>query len=137
MFVKDLMSKNVVTIEEDELVYDACKTLKNKGVGCLIVTKNGVVNGIITERDMIDRIILDQRDPKKTKVFDVMTKNIKTIHASAKLEQAAEIMSKNKIKRLPVILNNEISGIITVTDLANTMPNFVKEFIEEQPFKFI
>ena len=67
-----------------------------------------------------------------------MSKNIITIHASAKIEQAAELMRKHKIKKLPVILNNELVGIITVTDLANIMPNFTKILADKnQPFKFV
>ena len=67
-----------------------------------------------------------------------MSKNIITIHASAKIEQAAELMRKHKIKKLPVILNNEFVGIITVTDLANIMPNFTKTLDDEsKSFKFV
>jgi len=67
-----------------------------------------------------------------------MSKNIKTIHASAKIEQAAEMMRKHKIKKLPVILNNEFVGIITVTDLANIMPNITKNLADKsKSFNFV
>lgn len=138
MLVKDIMTKNVVTIDSEKTVYDACLKYKEKGVGCLVVMKNNVVSGIITERDMIERVILGEKKPKETKVEEIMTKNIKMIHASAKIEQAAEMMTENHIKRLPVLLNNEISGIITITDIANIMPDLSRKLIEEnESFKFV
>ena len=73
-----------------------------------------------------------------TKIEEIMSKNIKTIHATAPVEKAADIMKKNRIKKLPVILNNEIVGIITVTDIANILPNFSKEIIEQkEAFRFV
>lgn len=138
MLVNELMVKNVVTIESDKTVLEACKKYKDQGVGCLVVMKNNIVVGIVTERDIIERVIVDQKNPKKAKVEDVMSKNIKTIHASAKIEKAADIMKKNKIKKLPVILNNEIVGIITITDIANILPNFSKKLFEEsEVFRFV
>ena len=138
MFVKDVMSKKVISIEHDKTVLDACNKYKECGLGSLVVVNNGVIVGIITERDVIERVIIDQKTPNKTKIEEVMSKDIITIHASAKIEQAAELMRKHKIKKLPVILNNEFVGIITVTDLANIMPNFTKIFADKkQPFKFV
>ena len=126
MFVKDIMAKNVISIDQDKTVLDVCNKFKKNRLGSFVVVNAGIIVGIITERDIIERVIVEQKNPKKTKVEDVMSKNIITIHASAKIEQAAELMRKHKIKKLPVILNNEFAGIITVTDLANIMPNFTK-----------
>ncbi len=138
MFVKDVMTKDVVTIESNKTIFEACQKYQQYGVSCLVVMTNGVVSGIITERDMIERVIISEKDPLKTTVNEIMSKNIKMVHASAKIEQAAEMMKENKIKKLPVILNSEIVGIITVTDLANSMPNLAKEFgVTSQPFRFI
>jgi len=138
MFVSEIMIKDVVSIQSDDTVMDACKTYKDKGVGCLVVMKKNLVVGIVTERDIIERVIVDQKNPKKAKVEEIMSKNIKTIHASATIEKAADIMKKNHIKKLPVILNNEIVGIITVTDIANVLPHFSKELLlEKEAFRFV
>ena len=138
MFVKDIMAKDVVSIEHDNTVLDACKKFKQHNLGSLVVVNRGVIVGIVTERDMIERVMVHQKNPKKTKVKDIMSKDIITIHASAKIEQAAELMKKHRIKKLPVILNNEFVGIITVTDLANVMPSFSKTINgEKEPFKFV
>ena len=138
MFVSEIMIKDVVSIQSDDTVMDACKTYKDKGVGCLVVMKKNLVVGIVTERDIIERVIIDQKNPKKAKVEEIMSKNIKTVHASATIEKAADIMKKNHIKKLPVILNNEIVGIITVTDIANVLPHFSKELLlEKEAFRFV
>ena len=141
MNVSDIMTMNVVTIESKDFAINACKKYKERGVGCLVVMDNKLVVGILTERDIIERIIIDEKNPKKTKVEDIMTKNIKTVHAAAKVEQAAEMMKTYKIKKLPVILNNEIVGIVTATDITNNMPDFSKELkkalSKETPFKFV
>ena len=124
MLVKDLMTKDVVTIEANNTVIDACHRYKEFNVGCLVVMNEKLVVGILTERDIIERVIIDHRNPKRTTVDQIMTRNIKTVHASARIEQAAEMMKTYKIKKLPVVLNNEIVGILTATDFANIMPDF-------------
>ncbi len=138
MQISEIMTKNVVTIECDQTVLHACQRYKEHGVGCLVVMKDNMIVGILTERDIIERVILEQRDPFTTTVDEIMSKNIKTIHASASVEKAAEMMKKNKIKKLPVVLNNEIVGIVTVTDLANVLPTVTKHmFHKQEPYRYI
>ncbi len=124
MLVEEVMTRNIISIDSKKTVYDACKQLSKNKVGSLVIMDNDITVGILTERDTIEKVILQSRDPKKTKVIDIMTPNIKTIHALAPLEKAAKIMKENKIKKLPVILNNEIVGILTETDLTNTIEVF-------------
>ena len=131
MLVSEIMSKDVVTVENNKSVFDACNIYRECGVGSLVVMKEGIVVGILTERDIIERVIVDQKDPKETKVEEIMSKDIKTVHASARVEKAVEIMRQNKIKKLPVILNNNIFGIVTITDIANILPDISKLLDEE------
>jgi len=124
MLVEEVMTKNVVSIDCNETVFNACKRYGEHQVGCLVVMDNKIIVGIITERDTIERIILANRDPKTTKVREIMSQNIKTIHSLAPLQKAAQTMRENDIKKLPVILNNEIVGIITVTDISRAISAF-------------
>jgi len=124
MLIKDVMTKNVVTIDINETVIDVCKKYKDYKVGCLVVMDKKIIVGIVTERDIIERTIFMNKDPKTTKVGEIMSQNIKTVHALAPVEKAAEIMRENSIKKLPVILNNEIVGIITVTDMSRAISAF-------------
>ena len=118
------MAKNVVTIDCNETVLDACEKYRKYKVGCLVVMDKDLIVGILTERDIIERIMLKNRNPKETKVRDIMSPNIITIHALAPIEKAAYIMRENSIKKLPVVLNNKIVGIITVTDISRVVPAF-------------
>jgi len=131
VLVSEIMSKDVVTVENTKSVFEACNIYRDCGVGSLVVMREGIVVGILTERDIIERVIVDQKDPRDTKVEDIMSKDIKTVHASARVEKAVEIMRENKIKKLPVILNNNIFGIVTITDIANILPDISKLLDQE------
>jgi len=137
MLVQEIMTKNVLDINHDATILDACKKFVEKKVGSLVVMDKDMIVGIITERDIIREIILVKGNPKKTKVMEVMSPNIKTIHAMAHIKKAADIMKEHNIKKLPVVLNNEIVGIVTETDLSRTIHAFsdaideLSEFYDE------
>lgn len=128
MLVEEIMTKDVVTIDCKKTIYDACKLYKEKKVGCLVVMDNDILVGIVTERDIIERGILKDKSPKKTKIREIMSSNLRTIHALTSLEKAAQTMKDSKIKKLPVILNNKIVGIITQTDLSETIDIYSEAF---------
>ena len=130
MLVEEIMSRNVVKIDCNKTIIDACEEFCKNKVGSLVVMEKDIIVGIITERDIIKRVILKKEDPIKTKIKEIMSVNIITIHALATIEKAAKIMKENNIKKLPVILNNEIVGIITESDLSQTIKVF-SDSIEE------
>jgi CBS domain-containing protein len=131
MLVDEIMTKNVVTIENDRTVLDACNVYNDRKIGCLIVTKDSHPDGIVTERDIIHRVISNEKDPRATKIEEIMTRDIKSILPTAEVKEAAEIMSENNIKKLPVVSDNgDVVGIITDTDIANMIPNFLKTLAE-------
>ena len=130
MLVQEVMSKKIVSIDCNKTVLEACKVYSKNKVGSLVVMDKKIIVGIVTERDTIERVILKNKNPTKTKVRDIMTPNIITVHALAPMERAAQIMREHHIKKLPVILNNEIVGIVTDTDLSRTIDVF-SEAIEE------
>ena len=130
MLVKEVMSKNPITIEPDKTVFEACDIYKQHKVGCLIVTKDERCLGMITERDIIERTICKSKDPKTTPVSEIMTPEIKTIHALDSLDKAIKTMQENNIKKLPVIKDEIIIGILTVTDITKARPDLSKRFID-------
>lgn len=83
-----------------------------------------IIVGILTKKEIIEKIILQNRDLKNTKIREIMTPNIKPVHGLAPLEKAAKIMKDNNIKKLPVILNNDIVGIFTENDLTHNIEAF-------------
>lgn len=130
MLVKEVMTHPVITIECSNTVLNACNMYRDCRIGCLVVTCSNGSIGLITERDLIERTICDKRDPEKTKVKDIMTVDIITIHALAKIEKALDIMIKNNIKKLPVVMKGDIVGMITVTDISRARPDLSKRFID-------
>ena len=130
MLVKEIMTKKVVTIESNATVFDACIKYRDKKIGCLVVVDKGYCIGIVTERDLIERTICLRKDPEKTLVSAIMSSDIKTTYALDNIEKAIEIMEKYKIKKLPVISNDKIVGIITATDISRARPDISKRFMD-------
>jgi CBS domain-containing protein len=130
MLVKEIMSKQVITIDADASVFDACMIYKEKKVGCLVVIKDGTCVGIVTERDLIERTICQHRNPENTKVHEIMSQDIKVINSLDTIETAIEIMKQHTVKKLPVISSEKVVGIITVTDIAKARPDLSERFMQ-------
>lgn len=131
MFVKDIMSNKIVTIDANVTILDACNKFCECKVGCLIVTENDQIVGIVTERDFVERIICMRRDPEKTKVKEIMSSDIKTVHPYDSIETVLGIIKEYKIKKLPVLSNDKLVGIVTITDIAYSRP-MIREFLKLQ-----
>ena len=130
MLVKEIMTKKVVTIHSNDTVFDACLKYRDEKVGCLVVIENEFCVGIVTERDLIERTLCMRKNPEKTKVSEIMSSDIKTIYALDKVETAIDVIKKFKIKKLPVISDDNIVGIITVSDISKARPEISKRFME-------
>jgi CBS domain-containing protein len=128
MLVKDVMTKDVITIDSNQTILDAYKIYRDNKVGSIVVTDSEKCIGIVTERDLIEKAI--DKDVKTTLVKDIMTSNIRTISPSENLETASEVMEKFNIKKLPVLYNDNITGIITINDIVHTKPEMTKKYIE-------
>jgi len=129
MLVKEIMTKKVITIEKDKSILDAADMYKDFKIGSLIITHKGACVGMITERDIIERTICQKKDPSTTKVEEIMSKEIKTIHQLDTVEKAIDIMIKYNIKKLPVTIEDNIVGIITVTDISKARPDLSERFM--------
>jgi len=130
MLVKEIMTKQVITIDADASVLQACIIYKEKKVGSLVVTKGETCAGIVTERDLIERTICQHRNAKKTKVREIMSKKIKVVDALDTVENALEILKEHNIKKLPVISSEKVVGIVTITDIAKARPDLSNRFME-------
>jgi CBS domain-containing protein len=130
MLVKEIMMKHVITIDANASVFDACMIYKEKKVGCLVVIKDESCVGIVTERDLIERTICQNRNPQETLISEIMSQHIKVVNALDTVDKALEIMKRYKIKKLPVVLSEKIVGIITITDIAKARPDLSERFVE-------
>ena len=117
---KDIMTKEVVTIEANKTVFEAAELISNRGIGCLIVVIKAFPVGIITERDIVRRIVA-KHSSLDSKVTEVMTKTLITVAPDTSLREAARVMSGNKIRRLPVLKDNKLVGIIVASDFVRNV----------------
>jgi CBS domain-containing protein len=121
------------TANASDSVFDLVKKMKEKGRGSVLVTeyatstanagsKTGTAPvGIITERDIVRRVVAESKDPKTTMAFDIMSKPLISVGPEATIYDASLIMTKYMIRRLPIIRDNTLLGIITSSDLARRM----------------
>lgn len=117
MRIREIM-KNVRTIHYDSTVKEAAVIMSKYDIGCLVVVDNNKkVVGIITERDILEKVNARDKTSSKIRIEEIMTPKVITIDANALLDDAVYLMIKHKIKKLPVIENNELVGIITSTDI--------------------
>ena len=115
--VKDFMTTNVITIDIDRNVLEAAKLMHQQDVGDLVVMDGPEAKGIVTERDLVRRVMA-MKKPLDTKVSEVMSNPLITIDQDAQLRDAARLMVKYKIRRLPVTKENMLVGIIATNDFA-------------------
>jgi len=120
--VKDVMVTDLVTVKADISVKKAVKVMNDFEIGCLIVVEDGEAVGIITERDILKRIVVEGRDPEKTLVGEVMSRPLIVTSPETRLEEAIESMFKHKIKKLPVVEGGKLVGLVTFTDIARIQP---------------
>jgi len=124
--VEDVMVREVITIDDNSTVKEAAEVMNKFEIGCMIVVRKGKAMGIITERDLLKRVVAEARDASKTKVKDIMTTPLVVAEPSMELEEAIKLMFKMKIKKLPVVDDNRLVGLISLTDIARFQPQMIK-----------
>lgn len=119
MRVKECMSEQVVWATGDNTIYDVAKLMNENHIGSIPVCDNDQkLVGIITDRDIVLRTIACDKDVKQTKVTDIMTTDVIRTSRDTEVSWVADIMAKNQIRRVPVVEDEKLVGIISVGDLA-------------------
>jgi len=132
MLVKDIMTSPVIITTEDASANKVAKIMLDNKVGCVIVTnKAGKPLGIITERDLVVRVLAKNVNPSTTKAADFMTSPLVTIDPEAAINDAAKRMSRLDIRRLAVMYKDNLVGIISSKDILDVMPELL-EIMQER-----
>jgi CBS domain-containing protein len=118
MIIENLMTRSVITMPSSASVYEAVKLMNENKIGCLVVVYNGEIVGILTERDLLERVLEKCKDPKEINVSQIMTKHVIVGKPNMELSEATRIMFDNGVKKLPIIQGKQLVGIITLTDIA-------------------
>jgi len=132
MLVKDVMSSPVVTIKEHAPANQVAELMDKHGLGCIIVTsKEGKPLGIITERDLVERVLAKNAKPDSIKAKEVMTSPLITIEHDETINEAARRMSRLNIRRLGVVYKGQLIGLLSSKDVLAVMPELI-ETIQER-----
>lgn len=115
-FARDIMKEQVVTVDSTDSVMYAAKKMDEKNIGCVIVMENDMPLGILTERDFIKKIIINEK-PQSTLVKNIMSSPLISIDPDATVWELAEIMKLKQVHKVPVIQGNKLLGIVTTTDI--------------------
>ena len=116
--VRDIMTKEIVTIDEGETVLEAARIMSQRGISSLIVVKDGVPKGIITERDFVKKVCAKQLEASAIKIGTLMSRIRTVADPDTPIQVAVQRMANQGIRRLPIIQEGKVVGIVTVTDLA-------------------
>jgi CBS domain-containing protein len=122
--VKDVMVKDIITVEAEETAKKAAELMDKHNIGCLIVINFGNPIGIVTERDMLKKVVLERRDPGRVKVGNIMSAPLITSHPQADIRDAVRLMNERRIKKLPVIENGALIGLVSLTDVMRSLAYF-------------
>jgi len=122
--VKDVMVTNLITIEADATVKKAAELMDKHDIGCLIVVSYGNPIGIVTERDMLQRIMLQKRDIAKTRVGNIMSAPLIATTPQTDIRDAVRLMNERRIKKLPVVEEGELIGLVSLTDVMRSLAYF-------------
>lgn len=122
MIVRDIMAKNIKTVKPDDSVHSAVLKMNKFDIGSVIVVSSGRPVGIITETNVMRRIVEPRMDPTTVWAKDIMSSPLETIDENSAVEEAAKIMAEKRINRLPVTNGNKLVGLISSTDIVRASP---------------
>ncbi len=115
--IRDIMEKNVVTIEDDKTALDAAQLISEKDVSFLVIMKNNIPIGVLSESDFVKRLAADDKKASEVIVSEIMSSNFRWVKPETEIEDAIQKMLNNNIRRLVILDDSKLAGVITQTDL--------------------
>jgi CBS domain-containing protein len=135
--ILEIKGKDIWTISPEDTVYDALRLMARVDVGALLVTESEKLIGIISERDYARKVILLGKTSKETLVREIMTKKVISIHPMQTCEECMDIMTKNRIRHLPVVLNDDLLGVVSIGDVVKNIIFKQREKIKDLSGRYI
>ena len=117
--IRDIMEKNVITIENDKTAQEAAKIIAEKDISFLVVINDGIPQGVLSESDFVRKIAAADKKSSEVKVSDIMSYKFRSVDPTTTIEDAVQKMLNKNIRRLLVTDNEKLVGVITQTDLAS------------------
>jgi len=117
--IRDIMEKDVITIENDKTAQDAAKIIAEKDISFLVIMNDGKPEGILSESDFVRKIVAEDKKASEIKITEVMSYKFRSVAPTTTIEDAIQKMLNNNIRRLIILDNEKLVGVITQTDLAS------------------
>ena len=117
--IRDIMEKNVITIEDDKSSLDAARLINEKDISFLVVVKDGIPIGVVSERDFVRKIVAENTLAADIPLSKIMSYKFRWVEPTTEIEDAVQKMLNHNIRRLLVLENKKLVGVITQTDLAS------------------
>ena len=120
--VASVMTKSVLSADLNSNAKDCAKAMAKRGVSCAVITHGGSAVGIVTERDLVSKVLAESIDPKNVLVRDIMSTPLITIEPNAGLPSAAELMAEDRVRRVVVVNGSgTLAGLVTTGDIARAL----------------
>jgi CBS domain-containing protein len=116
-YVRDIMNKHVITISEDKTCLEAATLLQEKDISFLVVTEGQNPIGVVSEADFVRKLVASNKNAAQTKISDIMSPKFRWVEPTTTIEDAVQKMLNNHIRRLIILENQKLVGVITQTDL--------------------
>ena len=117
--IRDIMEKNVITIEKDKTAQDAAKIINEKDISFLVVMDEGLPVGVLSESDFVRKIAAEDKKSSDVPISDIMSYKFRSVGPTTTIENAVQKMLNNNIRRLLILEDDKLVGVITQTDLAS------------------
>jgi len=128
MKVREMMSRPIITEDGDTIVTKIAEDMDELGIGSVVITSEGKPAGIITERDIALKVLLKDRRASEVRAKEIMAFPLVTIEGETSVDEACKLAARKRIKRLPVVENGMLVGIVSIRDLLTRKPEYVREF---------
>jgi CBS domain-containing protein len=133
--IDSLMATEMVTATADESVADVARRMSRNRVGAVLVTEKNVLHGLFSERDLLTRVVQENRDPAATRVGDVATCDLTTIAADAPLKEVLALFRQKKFRHLPVVRGTMPVGILSTRDFLEYLVDGLEHYIDQLKYK--
>ncbi len=126
LLARDIMVSDPVTVDPEATVYQIARIMAEKNIGSVIVVENNKVVGIVTEEDLIRRVLAEGRDPNRTRAGDIMSRPVVYVSPDTEVKEVALLMARLGIGHIPVIEGNKLVGIIAEYDIIRLTPDLIE-----------
>jgi CBS domain-containing protein len=116
--IRDVMTSSPVTLDEGDPVSEAARTMKDAAIGDVIVTSGGKICGLVTDRDLVVRVLAEGRDPQATRLGDVCSRDLAYLGPDDDVDRAVQLVRERAVRRIPIVEGETAVGVVSIGDLA-------------------